>query len=332
MKPTVKKIAEDLNLSQATISKALAGRQEISEETRERVMKHATEIGYLKSPSMRRRLGVLTVNSTEMDEALSSITFNALMGFQQYANRMQQDVVIIRANSHELEQPTLERLARAHQVDGLFVIGLSKTDPYYIQLETTETPIVTMDIRSGNPMVGHVGTDSIAGGALAVNHLVELGHRRIGFVNGHKEAYISQERLAGYFSALHMHGIEFDYSLCFDGDFSMESGESAADYFIKTDATAIYFASDLMALGALKRFQSLGVSLPQEVSIIGFDNLALCQGCSPTLTTIAQEPMAIGESACVVLHGLVQKIPVRHVRLEPRLVVRESTGLALASR
>jgi len=326
MKPTVKKIAEDLKLSQATVSKALAGRQEISEETRGRVTKYAHEIGYLKSPAVRRRLGVLAVNPSDMDDSLSSLTFNLLMGFQQYASCLQQDVVVIRANSNELEQATLDLLAHAHQVDGLFVTGLKNTDPYYVQLETTTTPIVTMDIQSSNPLVGQVGTDSIAGGALAIKHLVELGRKQIGFVNGHKEAYISQERLAGYFSALQMNQIPYDPTLCFDGDFSMESGANAADYFVKTDATAIYFASDLMTLGALRRFQALGVNLPQDFSIMGFDNLSICQGCSPTLTTIAQNPMAIGESACAVLHGLIQKIPIRHVRIEPRLVVRESTA------
>jgi LacI family transcriptional regulator len=171
-----------------------------------------------------------------------------------------------------------------------------------------------------------VGTNSISGGVLAIKHLTQLGHKRIGFVNGHKEAYISMERLAGYLAALYTHGIQFDQSLCFDGDYSMESGEKAANYFAETDVTAIYFASDLMALGAIRRFKELGFNLPQDISIVGFDNQSLCQGCTPTLTTIAQDPVALGETACALLRGLTQNTPVSRAQLEPWLEVRESTA------
>jgi len=327
MKPTVKSIADKLGLSPATVSKALAGRAEISEATRARVTACANELGYLRSAGNRRRLGVLVVNPTDMEDGQSSLTFNMLMGFQKYAVSQDYDVVVINISTQGQECDALDRIVYKNQFDGLFITGLRNTDPYYTQLETVASPIVVMDIHVANPMVGNVGTNSISGGAMAIRHLTELGHKRIGFVNGHTAAYISQERLAGYLAAIYAQKIPFDQSLCFDGDFSMESGAKAADYFAKTDATAIYFASDLMALGAIRRFLALGHSLPGDFSIVGFDNQSLGLGCTPTLTTIAQDHVALGETACALLLGLVSKIPICHVKLEPRLVVRESTGV-----
>ena len=326
MKPTVRKIAEDLGLSSATVSKALSGRQEISSETRARVTAYANELGYLKSTANRRRLGILTVNAPDMDESQSSLMFNLMVNFQKYASRLQYDVIIVTIGFEEQKRETLDHFAYANNFDGLFIAGLKTTDPYYQQLETTTTPIVAMDIHVANPLVGNVGTNSISGGELAIRHLAELGHKRIGLLNGHSEAYISQERLAGYMAALYMHKIHFDPDLCYDGDYSLESGAKAADYFAKTDATAIYCASDLMAQGVIQRFMELGFNLPQDYSIVGFDNMSLCLGCMPTITTIAQNPADLGEAACAVLYGLTQKIPIRNVKLEPYLVVRESTA------
>jgi len=326
-KPTIRGIANDLGLSSATVSKALAGRQEINDETREKVMARAREVGYTKNLSTRRRFGAVAVNPSSMEDSQTSLLFSLLMGFQLYASKLSHDVVIINMNSEEQEQTSLDQFAYDCQLDGLFIAGLRNTDIYHSQLEMAITPIVVMDIQSANTKVGSVSTDSIKGGVLAIQHLSELGHKRIGFVNGHKEAYISTERLAGYISALHMYQIPFDQSLCFDGDYSIESGAAAADYFAKTDATAIYFASDLMALGAIRRFEALGFSLPHDFSIVGFDNLSICMGCSPTITTVAQDPVALGEAACAVLHGLEQGMPLRHVKLAPWLVDRESTAV-----
>ncbi|MCL2840876.1 MAG: LacI family transcriptional regulator [Defluviitaleaceae bacterium] len=326
MKPTVKRIADGLGLSPATVSKALSGRRDISEDTRNRVMTYANELGYLKSSGTRRRLGVLAVQPDNMEDDQASFAFNFYMGLQRHAERIDHDVVIVNIDSDMQAQETLDQVAFRNRFDGLFITGIKNTDPYYHQLETVATPTVVMDIRCHNPQVGFVGTNSLSGGGLAIRHLAELGHKKIGFVNGHKEAYISQERMAGYVAAMVANEIPFDESLCFSGDYSMESGARAADYFAKTDATAIYFASDLMALGAIRQFHLLGISLPRDFSIVGFDNNPFGLGCTPTLTTISQDTSALGETACALLRGIAQKIPIRQSQLEPTLVIRESTA------
>lgn|GEM_PF-572309 len=323
--PTLKQIAQNLGLSSATVSKALAGRMDISTETKEKVVSYAREIGYLKGKAVRRRLGILAVNVSDMNDNFSSVIFNTLLGFQQYANRLDYDTVMLTCDSTDQTSRTLDSFVFENRLDGMFVLGLKNTDFYYEQLNIATVPIVVMDITSLNSTVGYIGTDSILGGILAIDHLVKLGHKRIGFVNGSIKAYISQERLAGYITALHMHKLPFDQDLCFDGDFSLQSGVAAADYFSKKNVTAIYFSSDLMALGAIQQFTNLGYSLPQNMSIIGFDDLPICLSSIPPITTVAQDPIALGEAACATLYGLSQNIPVKNVKLAPHLIIRDST-------
>ena len=326
MKPTIRSMANDLKLSPATVSKALSGRKEISESTRQRVFAHAKLAGYFKNTANRQRIAVLLSNPDDSTDTAVSFLYDMLIGFRKYAGQLQKEVVIYTLSTEEQEQQTLDEFALAYQIEGLFLMGLKTTDPFYKQLETTKTHVVVLDIDTDNPFVGNLGTDSIFGGKLAIDHLVSLGHRRIGFVNGTNTAYISQERLAGYLAAIFMNGLQYDQSLLFEGDFSAKSGEYAAEFFANTDATAIYFASDLMALGAIKRFRELGIAVPHDISIVGFDNLPICQGSVPTISSIAQNRVQLGETACALLEAMLSGVPINMAKLKPTISVRESTG------
>ena len=326
MKPTIRSIAQVLELSPATISKALSGRTEISTETRTRVMRCAKEMGYFKNQASRKRVAILVANPNDHSDINSTLLYDSMVGFRKDASRLQQEVLMFTMDPHEQERETLDEFAQSHQLVGIFISGLRINDPYYTQLATTKTPIAVLDVDVKNPYIGSVGTNSIAGGRLAVGYLATLGHKKIAFVNGRQDAYISQERLAGYLGAMNSNGLDIASALIFNGNYTAESGERAAEYFAKADATAIYFASDLMALGAVRRFRELGVNIPGDISLIGFDNLPICQGCMPALSTIAQDRIGLGKAACTVLYCLMQELPVHNVRLEPELVVRESTA------
>ena len=326
MKPTIRTIAEALGLSPATISKALSGHKEVNADTRGKVTDYASEIGYIRKAEGRRRLGILAGSSSDREDSHTSLLYGMMMGFRRYASRMRYEVVIFSIDSIEQSREPLDQVAHNNQLSGMLVSGLKTTDPYYEQLRTVGTPVVVWDVNSDNPRVGSVGYNSVSGGELAVGHLVKLGHRRIAFVNGHQEAYISRERAAGYLAALNHYEIPFNPVLCLTGDFTAESGARAADLLAGTDATAVYCAGDMMALGAIRRFHELGIRLPAEMSVVGFDNLPICLGCMPSITTVDQNPSELGETACAILHGLIQDVPIRHVRLEPKLIVRASTA------
>jgi len=152
-----------------------------------------------------------------------------------------------------------------------------------------------------------------------------LGHKKIGFINGHSKAYVSQDRLAGYMAAMCSFGLNYDPQMVFDGGYIESGGAVGADYFINKGVTAIFCASDLMAIGALRRLDELDVSVPNDISIVGFDNAPFSAVCSPPLTTIEQDRPRIGMTACALLDGLIRGVPINRVLLPPSLLVRAST-------
>lgn len=205
-------------------------------------------------------------------------------------------------------------------------MGLKTDDEYLNEIQKSTYPVVLLDIPIKNSNIGYVTTNNLKGAQIATEHLIHLGHRRIGFLNGHKKAYVSQERLNGYILALSKNGISIDNELIVEGDFTEESGYKTADYFLEKGVTAIFAASDMMAIGLIKRFKDLGVEVPAKVSIVGFDDISIARYITPTLTTIRQNKSEMGKSAFYLLLNLISKQPINHIILEPELVKRESTA------
>lgn len=313
------------------MSKALSGRPEVNEDTRARILSYAKELGYAPSAGRSALNTVrvaIVIEDTDNTDISSAFFYDTLLGFKHYAKQRGFEVIILSITTDEQNLCGYDEFVLTQQLDGAFVMGLKTTDPYYRQLSDTKVPSVALDIVADNLMVGSVGVDNITGARLAVEHLVSLGHRRIGFLNGHSEAYVSQERLSGYMAAMCRCGLGYDSALVFEGDYTTAGGALGADYFIKTGATAIFCASDLMALGAIRRLQEIGVKVPGDISIVGFDNASLCEVCMPPLTTLAQDRTRIGITACALLDGLMRGVPINRTVLQPELIIRGSTGKA----
>ena len=329
MKHTIRTLAETLSLSPATVSKALSGRPEVNEDTRMRVIAYANEIGYTpvagRLPLNTIRVAI-AIEDTDVSDNNSAFYYEILLGFEQYSKQRGFEVIILSLAKEEQENRDYDTFVRSQQLDGVFIMGLKTTDPYYQQLSETEIPSVALDFSVDNPLVGSICVDNITGVRVAVEHLIELGHRRIGFINGHSEAYVSKERLYGYMVAMCNNDLVYDKNLVYEGDYTVAGGSIGADYFADKGVTAVFCASDLMAFGAVKRFQEMGFDVPNDISIIGFDNAPLCTICSPSLTTMAQNRARIGMTACALLDGLIRGLPLNNIVLQPELIVRESTA------
>jgi len=323
-------MAAELGLSLATVSKALSGKPEVSGATRERVAAFAKETGYINGqkrlPGNGTRVA-LVIQDADIEDFGTAFFFGILTGFKQYAKNRGFEVVILTISPAEQGLCDYDKYIKDRQLDGVFVMGLRTTDPYYKQLARTSVNSVALDIVMENPLTGSVVVDNLAGARLAVGHLAGLNHKAIGFINGHGEAYVSRERLAGYITAMCENGPVYNPALVYAGDFSEESGARGAEYLHKMGATGLFCASDLMALGAVRKLLSMGLSVPGDVSIVGFDNAPFSQVCSPPLTTVAQDWQRIGVTACALLDGLMRGIPVNHAVLTPTLIVRESTTM-----
>lgn len=332
---TIKDVAKKAGVSVSTVSRALNNYSDISVDTRENIKKIAEDMGYkanivAKSLSSSRsfRLGIL-VEDYETAGKLNPLVFEILMGFKNAASRQGYEIVILSTTSDMQKSQNLTRLFSEKQLDGAFIMGLKMTDKYYKELSTIKYPCILQDIYIQNPMVGCIGVDNIKGAFMAVEHLIKFGHKRIGFINGHSDAYVSYERLDGYYLALNRNGITIDNSLIADGGFDDKMAEIAAEELVKRhrDMTAIFCASDLMAIGAVNSLNSLGYTVPDDISVVGFDDIYITQFLNPKLTTIRQDRGKIGEAAANILINLISGQAIGRVLVEPELIIRDSTSL-----
>ncbi|MDR2535089.1 MAG: LacI family transcriptional regulator [Treponema sp.] len=330
IKPTLQRIAEMLALSPSTVSKALSGKPEVNEYTRNRVLSCARELGYggngYPGNLTEERRVVILIGEPEQNEDSNTFYYDILIGFKRYSAAKSLETLILPLAA-ALSQGYDDYLLSKH-IDGVFAFGLKKGDAYSSLLETTKIPTVVLDFSVANPRVGRVGVDNMLGSRLGVEHLLSLGHSRIGFLNGHPHAQVSDERLAGYTAAVCRNKLPFQPDLVFEGDYSEASGRRGADYFMDRGVTAVFCASDLMAVGAMRRFQELGVDVPKALSIVGFDNMPFAGFCTPRLTTVAQDRTNLGVLACALLQGLMYEVPLNHCVLRPSLTLRESTAPA----
>ncbi|MDR0524815.1 MAG: LacI family transcriptional regulator [Spirochaetaceae bacterium] len=332
IKPTLQQIAEVLAISPATVSKALSGKPEVNEYTRNRVLACAQELGYTAGPggsAQRIRRTAILIEDPEPNESCNTFYYDILIGFKRYGAAKGLETLILPLTATPTQgKKSYDDYLRAKHIDGVFISGLKKGDAYIAALETTQIPTVVLDFSCANPRVGRIGVDNVLGARIGVEHLIELGHRKIGFLNGHGAAPVSDERLAGYTAALCRRGIGFRPELVFEGDYREESGIAGADYFIGAGVTGLFCASDLMAVGAMRRFQERGFEVPGDISIVGFDNMPFGAFCTPRLTTVAQDRIGLGVAACALLQGLMSDSPLKHCVLPPALTLRESTKQA----
>jgi DNA-binding LacI/PurR family transcriptional regulator len=334
-KPTLKQIADRLNLSPATVSKALTGKLEVSDTTRAQVLSLAGEIGYGRhkknrvTPGNRGELrAAVIIDDPEYPLDRNTFFYDVLAGFQRYAAKLRMETLILSVQDEWRQQPeTYGEYLRSKKIDGVFISGLKTGDPFILCLESPDAPpAVVVDFTVNNPRAGRVEVDSIAGVRLAVDHLAGLGHKKIGLLNGHSQAEVSGRRLMGFAAALYMNGLVFDRKLVYEGDFSAECGGAAAEYFSRRRPTAVFCSSDLMAVGLIHGLQKKGLEIPGDISVAGFDNMSFCGICTPKLTTVAQDRDLLGINACALLCQLIQGGPITCCALSPSLVVRESTA------
>jgi LacI family transcriptional regulator len=222
------------------------------------------------------------------------------------------------------------RRAGHHGVDGTVVLGFDGRDPEIAKLAASELPCVAIDADLGGPRTGLVMSENRGGAALAVRHLHELGHERIATITGLLSTLPGADRLDGYRDAIAELGLERDEDYVVVGDFYDESGYRGTRRLLELDAppTAIFAASDLMAAGALRAANELGVRVPEDVAVVGFDDIGLASLIQPQLTTVRQDMHAIGEAAANGLARMIENpesTPAREL-VPTRLVVRASSG------
>lgn len=324
---TIKDIANKLGVSISTVSKGLNGADDISEEMRQMVLDTAVEMGYApkrgKKPG-KRRVCILIENLEY--ENIDQFGYEIVLGFKLSAVRHHCDVSVIPTNLNLLTREKYDRFMLKNGFSGAFLLGFTLHDDYIQQLNKTNVATVLLDNYNPNPFVGYVGTDGYHGIDMAIKHLHGYGHKKIALLNGSKNSMVTNDRRLAFLQAMERYSLKADPKLIANGYYVADCAKDYVSTFLNHGATAIMCASDLIASGVLYELKRLGVRVPKDVSVVGFDDLPLARCLSPSLTTIRQDRLSLGKSAFMMLEELINGINISKVLLKPELIIRDSTG------
>ena len=332
--PNIVDVALQAGVSTATVSRTLSRPQSVAASTRERVLAAVKELGYELNVAGRSLRTLRTAKLLITVPDISNPFFSNVIRGAEEAARAEDYAVVLGDTRQDpaLENQYASMLPR-REVDGLVFLGHRLPDSLrgLIAKRVGLAPIVNACEYSPDLAVSSVHIDNISAGYDATKHLIDLGHRHIGVITGSLLSPISRDRLAGVEKAIEDHKLLAGLRIR-QGDFSVESGFEAAQSLLAEGVTGLFCFSDEMAIGALQRTQSLGLSCPKDVSIIGFDDIRFSKYTTPPLTTIYQPAAEIGRLAVALLmKALVGQSDCREIITLPhRLVIRESTGPAPA--
>ena len=327
---TIQDIADRLGVTKGTVSKALNGASDVSETLQKQILETAVEMGYTRlrrSKNAPPRLCILAAYRNIEYKEPHQFGYEIVLGFRQMAEPAGYQVDIVPVDEEFQRQVSYDVFMLQNSYQGAFVIGFSLNDPWMRDFETSRTPAVLYDNRvSANPSTAYVGVDNDEGMALAVTHLKKLGHRKIGYLSSALGSYIMQVRHKAFFQAMRQNGLKADSACAGTSFYVSQCLDRHIPHFLEEGMTAIICSHDLMAQSILVRCQEMGVRVPEDVSVIGFDDLPVCPYTSPPLTTLRQNRIQLGKSGYYALDSLMNGVSIGTLLLHTELIQRHSTA------
>jgi LacI family transcriptional regulator len=239
-------------------------------------------------------------------------------------------IILCNSDGNLQKQAAYVNLLVERRVAGILFVAAGVSTELVDDLQRQRVPLVVIDREVPGVAVDTVQTNHQQGGQLATEHLIALGHRRIGCIAAGSDLSPGAERLAGYRDALAAHGLAYDAALVISGDFQFASGYWAMEQFLALAErpTAVFACNDLMAVGAIRAATAAGLRVPADLAIVGFDDIPLASYTNPPLTTIHQPKREIGRQAIEMLLARINRpdAPPRSIRLETELIVRQSSS------
>jgi DNA-binding LacI/PurR family transcriptional regulator len=334
-RPTIADVARAAGVSKSAVSFALNNRPGVGEDTRQRILSAARDLGWTpdskaRALSVSKALAVGLVIARTPETLRSDPFFPSFIaGTETVLSDRGYSLLLHLVTDAQREEEIYRRLGSEGRVDGIFVTDLRVEDPRPALLAELGLPAVIIGPALPEPFWPAVGVDDAPGIAAAVQHLADLGHTRIAHVSGPLDVVHGRSRAEAWATALEDAGLP--RGRCVEADFSAESGVRATRELLESGEppTAIVYANDLMAMAGLSWAASRGVRVPEDLSITGFDDTEISAHLQPALTTVSTDVVAWGVAAATRLLELVGGTPAAHVELPPaHLVVRNSTGPA----
>nr|HDH3837827.1 DNA-binding transcriptional regulator CytR [Salmonella enterica] len=327
---TMKDVALKAKVSTATVSRALMNPDKVSQSTRSRVEQAALEVGYFPQ-SMGRNVKrnesrtILVIVPDICDPFFSEI----IRGIEVTAAEQGYLVLIGDCAHQNQKEKTFLNLIITKQIDGMVLLSSRLPFDASVEEQRNLPPMVMSNEFAPELELPTVHIDNLTAAFNAMNYLLDLGHKRIGCIAGPEDMPLCHYRLQGYVQALRRSGIVVDPHYIARGDFTFEAGANALKQLLEQPLppTAVFCHSDVMALGVLSWAKRQGLKVPDDLSIIGFDNIALAEFCDPPLTTVAQPRFDIGREAMLLLLDQMQgqNVSSGSRLMDCELIIRGST-------
>jgi LacI family transcriptional regulator len=327
---TIVDVAKKAGVSFATVSRVLNDGANVKPEKRQRVLRAIKQLGYTTNLQARSlRAGRSHLIGLLVRDIGTAYIGEIMRGVDLELAAAKYDVMLYTTHRRQTQESAYVTALTRGMTDGLLLVLPRHPEAYLKTLRQKKFPYVVIDHQGIDDRGPAVGATNRAGGYDATRYLLELGHRRIGMITGTMNLGCSRERLDGYRVALREQGIAYDADLIRDGQFKQPRGYAAAIELLNLPQppTAIFASNDVMAFGAMEAAREVGKKIPDDISIIGFDDIPQAGQVHPPLTTIRQPLEEMGRRAARMLLQIIENSeqPVERIELPTELVVRDST-------
>jgi LacI family transcriptional regulator len=332
---TLEDVAKQAGVSRSTVSRVVNDHPNVSEVVRKRVLQVIQKTGYHPHAAARTlasqhswTIGLVLPHSVSFfftDPYYAHLT----KGIAQACNQHNYTLALFLVGTKDDEEKIFPRVSRKGLLDGVLVQSGHHGDQQIIgDLIDANMPLVVVGRPFRSDNVSYIDIDNIKASYNAVNHLIRLGHQRIGTITGPENSTVGLDRKAGYLKTLTERGQNIDKSLITEGDFTEAGGYSAMQRLLPARPDAVFAASDVMALGAMRAVREAGLRIPDDVAFVGFDDLPIATLADVQLTTVRQPVIQFGIRAVELLIDQIENgiNHPRHVIMDTELIVRESCG------
>lgn len=329
---TIKDIAKIAGVSYSTVSKVLNNYPDVGEETRKRVQKVIEEHRFTPNSSAQKlsmkksnNIAIIMSNLFEVED-IDVIPLQELKGAVENAKNLGYEVALYSITSDSQKYKTYYSFCIENNIIGAIFSGIRTDDIYFQELANNDFPCVLIDIYAQGEHSSSLSIDNIEASIAGVQYFIDHGHRNIAIINGKLKSIVGIERYAGYCQALVDNGIELNSRYSISGYFDEDEAYFAGKKLLEEnpEITAVFCASDIMAIGLYRAVKELGMQVGEDISIIGFDDIPLAKYITPALTTIRQDFFQFGYKSVDLLTDLIKKNKGQHLFMDYELVERES--------